>query len=167
VTSRGARLTVGIVLAVAVAVAAFLLYDRDVNTRVVGRLTNQTNSVTTVTVTNAPSSTSSSASTSTSTTDGRDDESGLILVPLAQLPPEVADTIVVIDQGEPYPYDRDGVAFENREGLLPAHPTGYYREFTVVTPGSDDRGARRVIAGDGGELYYTGDHYESFVRIAP
>ncbi len=162
-TSRGARLAVGIVLAVAVAIAAFLLYDRDVNTRVVGRLTNQTNSVTTVTVTNAPSNTPSSAST----TGGRDDESGLILVPLAQLPPEVADTIVVIDQGEPYPYDRDGVTFENREGFLPAHPTGYYREFTVVTPGSDDRGARRVIAGDGGELYYTGDHYESFVRIAP
>jgi ribonuclease T1 len=74
---------------------------------------------------------------------------------------------VVIEQGEPYPYDRDGVTFENREGLLPADPTGYYHEFTVETPGSDDRGARRVIAGEGGELYYTGDHYESFVRIAP
>ena len=139
------------------------LYDPNPDGQVNGRLTNQTNSVTTVTVTNTPPP----ATTSGVTPGSIDDESGLPLVPLAELPPEAADTLVVIEQGEPYPYDRDGVTFENREGLLPAHPTGYYQEFTVETPGSDDRGARRVIAGDGDELYYTGDHYESFVRIAP
>lgn len=157
------RRTVGIVLAAVLVLLGWRLYDPNPDGQVNGRLTNQTNSVTTVTVTNAPPT----PSTSDVTPGGIDDESGLPLVPLAELPPEVADTLVVIDQGEPYPYDRDGVTFENREGLLPAHAAGYYREFTVETPGSDDRGARRVIAGEGDELYYTGDHYESFVRIAP
>ena len=157
------RRTVGIVIAAVLVLLGWWLYDPNPDGQVNGRLTNQTNSVTTVTVTNAPPT----PSTSDVTPGGIDDESGLPLVPLAELPPEVADTLVVIEQGEPYPYDRDGVTFENREGLLPAQPTGYYREFTVETPGSDDRGARRVIAGEGGELYYTGDHYESFVRIAP
>ncbi len=84
---------------------------------------------------------------------------------LADLPPEAADTLELIDAGGPFPEDRDGVTFENREELLPDEPRGYYREYTVPTPGSDDRGARRIVAGDGGELYWTGDHYSSFSRI--
>ena len=66
----------------------------------------------------------------------------------------------------PFPEDRDGVTFENREELLPDQPRGYYREYTVPTPGSDDRGARRIVVGEGGELYWTADHYSSFSRIA-
>lgn len=81
------------------------------------------------------------------------------------LPREAKQTIALIDQGGPFPYDEDGQTFENREGILPDRPTGYYQEYTVETPGSDDRGARRIVAGDEGELYYTDDHYESFSRV--
>lgn len=78
------------------------------------------------------------------------------------LPPEALETIDLIFADGPFPFDRDGITFQNREGLLPNKPRGYYREFTVITPGASTRGARRIIAGDDGELYYTDDHYESF-----
>jgi ribonuclease T1 len=81
------------------------------------------------------------------------------------LPDEARATLELIDAGGPYPYERDGVVFENREELLPDHPEGYYREYTVPTPGADDRGARRIVAGEGSEFYYTADHYRSFVVI--
>jgi ribonuclease T1 len=97
---------------------------------------------------------------------GTDPESGLPIVQLSDLPPEAAETLDLIDAGGPFPEDRDGVTFENREDLLPDHPVGYYKEYTVPTPGSDDRGARRIVVGEDGELYYTGDHYSSFSRIA-
>ncbi len=86
-------------------------------------------------------------------------------VPLAQLPPEAARTLALIRQGGPFPYAKDGTTFHNREGLLPERPRGYYREYTVPTPGSRDRGARRIVAGQGHEYYYTHDHYRSFQRI--
>lgn len=72
-----------------------------------------------------------------------------------------------IESGEPLPYEEDGGVFQNREGLLPEQPLGYYREYTVATPGSPDRGARRLVIGEGGEIYYTGDHYASFEEIDP
>lgn len=81
------------------------------------------------------------------------------------LPPEARDTIAAIDAGGPFPYDRDGSVFQNREGLLPDRERGYWREYTVDTPGSSDRGARRLVEGRGGELYYTDDHYRSFRQI--
>ena len=84
----------------------------------------------------------------------------------AQLPPEAQQTIRLIDQGGPFPYDRDGIVFGNRERLLPLQAEGYYHEYTVITPGSSDRGARRIIAGSRGELYYTADHYKSFRLIS-
>lgn len=98
--------------------------------------------------------------------DGIDPGSGLPIVSLAELPVEAADTIRLIDQGGPFPYRQDDATFENREGLLPDRPTGYYREYTVETPGSDDRGARRIVAGRDGEMYWTADHYDSFAWIA-
>ena len=91
---------------------------------------------------------------------------GLATVPFASLPPEAQQTIALIERGGPFPYDRDGITFGNREGLLPAQASGYYREYTVSTPGSADRGTRRIIAGRDGQLYYTDDHYESFRRVA-
>ena len=86
-------------------------------------------------------------------------------VRLADLPAEAVATVALIHQGGPFPYRKDGSTFGNRERMLPPKRYGYYREFTVPTPGSYDRGARRIIAGDAGELYYTDDHYGSFRRI--
>ncbi|MBB6626372.1 hypothetical protein H5V45_03460 [Nocardioides sp. KIGAM211] len=96
---------------------------------------------------------------------GLDPDSGLPYVTIADLPAEATRTLALIRSEGPYPYDEDGGTFGNYEGLLPDHERGYYREFTVETPGSDDRGARRIIAGDGGELYWTPDHYAHFARI--
>ena len=82
------------------------------------------------------------------------------------LPPEAAQTVELIDAGGPFlEPDHDGGTFGNREELLPDRPMGYYREYTVPTPGSEDRGARRIVAGDDEELYWTDDHYGSFARI--
>ena len=83
----------------------------------------------------------------------------------AALPPEARDTLLRIERGGPFPYQKDGTTFHNRERLLPARASGYYREYTVRTPGRRDRGARRIVAGAGGERYYTDDHYRSFKRI--
>lgn len=85
---------------------------------------------------------------------------------LADLPPEGRTTLALIKQGGPFPYPRDGIVFGNREGLLPAQTRGYYREYTVPTPGLSHRGARRIVSGGrGGEYWYTADHYRSFKRI--
>ena len=86
-------------------------------------------------------------------------------VSIAELPPEARHTVALIRAGGPFRYDRDGVVFGNRERLLPLRERGYYREYTVPTPGLNHRGARRIVAGRGGELYYTDDHYRSFRRI--
>jgi ribonuclease T1 len=86
-------------------------------------------------------------------------------VRVAELPPEARQTLALIHQGGPFPFARDGVVFNNREGQLPTRKRGYYHEYTVKTPGARDRGARRIVAGEGGELYYSDDHYRSFRRI--
>ncbi|WP_067455733.1 ribonuclease domain-containing protein [Actinomadura macra] len=85
-----------------------------------------------------------------------------------RLPDQADDTIALIDQGGPYPYPQDGTVFQNREGLLPQQPRGFYHEFTVRTPGSPDRGARRIItSGNEGHdgMYWTPDHYRTFYDI--
>jgi ribonuclease T1 len=79
----------------------------------------------------------------------------------------ISRVLAEIEAGKPLPYDQDGASFQNREGRLPSRPQGYYREYTVITPGSEDRGARRLVIGEGGETYYTADHYGSFVQIDP
>ncbi|GAA2792021.1 hypothetical protein GCM10010441_16600 [Kitasatospora paracochleata] len=83
----------------------------------------------------------------------------------SKLPDQARDTLTLIAKGGPYPYRSDGIVFENRESRLPRQSTGYYHEYTVVTPGSDDRGTRRVVTGSAGEQYWTGDHYASFQEI--
>lgn len=88
-----------------------------------------------------------------------------LFVARAQLPPEARQTLRLIDEGGPFPYRQDGVTFQNREGWLPAEHSGYYREYTVPTPGAGDRGARRIIAGKNGERYYTPDHYRTFMTV--
>ena len=81
------------------------------------------------------------------------------------LPREVGETLALIRAGGPFPYRRDGVVFENREGRLPRKARGYYHEYTVPTPGSHDRGARRIITGTVEEFWYTPDHYRTFRRL--
>ena len=83
----------------------------------------------------------------------------------AELPAEARETIALFRKGGPYPYAKDGAIFGNREAILPRQKRGYYREYTVKTPHERTRGARRIIAGRGGDLYYTEDHYNHFRRI--
>jgi guanyl-specific ribonuclease Sa len=87
------------------------------------------------------------------------------VVSIEKLPPEAKRTLDLIKKGGPFPYDRDGIVFRNREKILPVAPTGYYREYTVPTPGIRNRGARRIVTGQKREAYYTQDHYQSFYRI--
>jgi ribonuclease T1 len=82
------------------------------------------------------------------------------------LPAEGRRVLALIRAGGPYRYSQDDQTFGNFERVLPARNRGYYREYTVPTPGESDRGARRIVAGGGGEKYYTDDHYETFRFIA-
>lgn len=117
----------------------------------------------------------------------RGDARDLSAIRLHELPPEARQTLQLIRQGGPYPHDRDGITFNNYEKRLPLARRGHYREYTVRTPGLSHRGARRIVVGcerrrgpsghppagmlwlahcvDGGEFYYTADHYRSFRRI--
>jgi ribonuclease T1 len=92
-------------------------------------------------------------------------------VQVAELPRQAQDTYRLIPSGGPFPYDKDGTVFGNRERLLPAQPRGYYREYTVTTPGAKDRGARRIVCGGPAKApeacFYTADHYASFRKIVP
>jgi len=74
-------------------------------------------------------------------------------------------TLALVKAGGPFPYGKDGSEFTNREGRLPQQGAGYYREYTVETAGSPDRGARRIVNGRAGEIYYTRDHYQTFMRL--
>lgn len=111
------------------------------------------------------SSTSAPAPSVSGNQAQRDPVSGRRWVSLQQLPREASETVRSIEAGPPYPFRQDGSTFQNREELLPDQREGYYREFTVVTPGEDDRGARRIVVGAAGEYYWTADHYDSFERI--
>ena len=83
------------------------------------------------------------------------------------LPREARDTIAMIQRGGPFPHRQDGSVFGNREGRLPRQPRGWYREYTVDTPGLSHRGARRIVTGGNPprEWYYSDDHYDSFRRF--
>lgn len=94
-----------------------------------------------------------------------DPDSGLAWVLETELPPNAQATLVLIDAGGPFPYDKDGSTFGNREGLLPGAPSGYYSEYTVDKPGEDDRGPWRLVTGSDDEVYWTEDHYASFSRV--
>jgi len=95
--------------------------------------------------------------------------SSIPTIALAELPEQGRNTYRLIFKGGPFAYEKDGVVFGNRERLLPAKQRGYYREYTVKTPGSRDRGARRIVCGGQprtpDDCYYTADHYASFRRI--
>ena len=88
---------------------------------------------------------------------------------LAQFPADerqaIDATLALLKTGGPFPYGKDGSEFSNREGRLPQQAAGYYREYTVETADSPDRGARRIVSGGAGEIYYTRDHYQTFIRL--
>lgn len=86
-------------------------------------------------------------------------------VVVGELPPEARRTLELIKKGGPFPHRNDDRTFGNRERRLPLRERGYYREYTVPTPGARDRGARRIVTGRNAEYYYTDDHYETFRRI--
>ena len=92
-------------------------------------------------------------------------DDGIESIDVDSLPSQAGDTLELINTDGPFPYDQDDGVFQNREGILPSRYDGYYREYSVETPGSDDRGARRIVTGADGEIYYTEDHYESFWRV--
>ncbi len=92
-------------------------------------------------------------------------------VSVTELPSQGSQTYGLIRQGGPFPHEKDGVVFGNRERLLPLHQRGYYREYTVKTPGVSHRGTRRIVCGGQpktpDDCYYTADHYASFRKIVP
>jgi ribonuclease T1 len=111
------------------------------------------------------------ASVAPRTQEARQGEAdGLGTVTRSQLPKQAVETLQRIEAGGPFPFEKDGVVFGNRERLLPPHPRGYYHEYTVPTPRARNRGARRIVCGGPrrqiDDCYYSGDHYASFKRIA-
>lgn len=151
--SPGRRLTVALVGLVVLVVVGWFVKDAD----------------TSGTSTTSPSATNSapvSAADDPVTDVPGAQASGLAVEPLSKLPAEAAKTWKLIESNGPFPYPRnDGVTFQNREKRLPAKSSGYYKEYTVPTPGSPDRGARRLVTGSEKEVFYTADHYSSFVVV--
>lgn len=137
---------------------AFLAFG---GTGFLGQLTEITTPEGTSSASPAPSAASAS-----SAAPGRDNPSALPEVRESALPAEGRRVLELIRAGGPYRYSQDDQAFGNFERILPRRDRGYYREYTVPTPGESDRGARRIVAGADGEKYYTDDHYESFKFIA-
>jgi len=111
---------------------------------------------------------------SSASAKGLQDAAGVVTetVRLVNLPKEAQTTERLIRSGGPFPHDKDGVVFGNRERILPKHQRGFYREYTVITPGSRNRGARRIVCGGAiavnpDACFYSDDHYASFRRISP
>ena len=102
---------------------------------------------------------------------GSADANAAATISIAEMPVQGAQTYALIAHGGPFPYEKDGVVFGNRERLLPVKVRGYYREYTVSTPGSSHRATRRIVCGGAARApdacYYTADHYASFRRIVP
>ncbi|NYJ75494.1 ribonuclease domain-containing protein [Allobranchiibius huperziae] len=113
----------------------------------------------------APSTTLLSVTQPASSSSTSKDTSGLGTVAYADLPSGARHTLSLVDKGGPYPYRQDGTVYQNRNRDLPIQPRGYYHEYTVVTPGSGDRGPRRIVVGRDGTAYYTADHYDTFRRV--
>jgi ribonuclease T1 len=169
---RKLGLIVGGCAALAIVAVVFFLVGRSSGSRVT--TTNASGTQTTVkssAKSSAPASNSSNSSKNATSVavapagGANAGKSGLEIVKAASLPPEARTTLKLLDSNGPFPYSRDGVVYNNLEKILPKQAKGYYHEYTVVTPGSKDRGARRIIAGGKGERFYTDDHYASFKEV--
>lgn len=108
-----------------------------------------------------------SASTTTTPPAPTTGASGLPLIAVSDLPAQAQQTFDLVQEGGPFPYSQDGQVFGNRERLLPAQENGWYREYTIPTPGSPDRGAARFVVGEDETFFYTDDHYDSFAEVIP
>ena len=132
-----------------------------------------TTTAATTTAATTTAATTTAATTTAATTTAATTTAATTTVSVSQLPTEAQQTLQLIHRGGPFPFRKDGAVFANREQLLPQRPRGYYTEYTVRTPDTRDRGARRIVAGRGtdgdpgtsGEYYYTEDHYNTFRRI--
>lgn len=113
-----------------------------------------------------PGRTTPPRTSNTRATTTVDPDSGLRWIDASALPPEGRTTLTLISAGGPYPFPRnDDRPYYNNNRVLPQHPGGWFREYTVLTPGVSSRGARRIVRGDDGALFWTADHYDSFSRI--
>lgn len=110
-----------------------------------------------------PSESGAGAARSGSSQASRGDT--LATISVDDLPQQARQTVARIDAGGPFPYSRDGIVFSNREHVLPKQARGWYHEYTVKTPGENDRGARRLVKGQDGAIYYSDDHYRTFKRV--
>ncbi|KRA37390.1 MULTISPECIES: ribonuclease domain-containing protein [unclassified Nocardioides] len=163
--SRRTRQVVSTIATIALLLAVWWLQSRGADDDSAARGREDVFTSTTKDAAPSPSTRPSDRPTPGGVTPDKDSD-GFRYVAVDELPPEAAETLDLIDDGGPYPYPgKDGSTFGNFEGVLPDRQRGYYAEYTVETPGLSHRGARRIIAGDGGELYWTEDHYESFERI--
>jgi ribonuclease T1 len=173
---RKLGLVIGGCAVLIVVALAFFLIGKSTSSRATTTTTKSastqaaTKSSTKTTTSAGNSSTSNLSKSATSVTvtpvgGANTGKSGLEIVKAASLPPEARTTMKLIDANGPFPYSRDGVTYNNLEKILPKQTKGYYHEYTVVTPGSKDRGARRIIAGAKGERFYTDDHYASFKEV--
>jgi len=131
-----------------------------------GQQTENTTPGTASSRTPAPGGTATSGAAKQSSPRGAANPSSLPEIRESALPVEGRRVLALVRAGGPYQYGQDDQVFGNFERVLPVRDRGYYREYTVPTPGEGDRGARRIVAGNGGEKYYTGDHYATFKYIA-
>jgi ribonuclease T1 len=131
-----------------------------------GQLTESTTPEAASTAEPAPGAASGTPAAPAPPAPAPENPSGLPEVRESALPAEGRKILNLIRAGGPYRYSQDDQTFGNFERILPRRDRGYYREYTVPTPGEPDRGARRIVAGAGGDKYYTDDHYESFKFIA-
>ncbi|MEU8433668.1 ribonuclease domain-containing protein [Streptomyces sp. NPDC029216] len=113
----------------------------------------------------APAGTGASSGVAASAAPAPSWAKGMATVRADALPPQAREVLALIDKGGPYAYRQDGTVFGNFEKALPKQKRGYYHEYTVKTPGERDRGARRIVTGEGGEFYYTDDHYQTFKAV--
>ena len=150
--SYGRFIAIGVLfLVLGVGAGVYLLVNagevgvREVPTelQLLGSTTTLATSATGSTIAKSVVTTTTKASAAVSSTVRGKDANGFTLVPVAQLPKEAQQTLALLDKGGPFPYERDGIVFQNREKILPKQASTYYREYTVVTPGESDRGARR------------------------
>ncbi len=166
-SASGLRVVAIAVVCLALLAVAFVVW-RQSQTETAGPGTPASPSATGVRASTPAATTRTTTATSAAPTarGSKDPVTGLLWVEESALPAQAKRVLGQIDRGGPYDYDKDGTTFRNAEGRLPSKANGFYREYTVVLPGSNDRGPVRIVVGGKGEWYFwTTDHYETFARI--